>query len=325
MKMENKIKIGLSFRREHPPEAILAYAKEAEALGFDEMWVVEDSFFASGVATAAAILASTKKIGVGVGIMPVVARNPVFTAMEIATLGRMFPGRFTAGIGHGVTRWMRQIGAFPPSQLTALREGIEIIQALLAGEQVDVKGKQFQLDNGQLVYVPAAAPPVYLGVRGPKSLVLSGEIADGTILAEFSSPAYVAWARGQIRKGSEGKRAHHITVFVYACACETMAEGREQMRPLVARAIASGTKDVYFRRMDNPHQLRMLQQVEDPHELAARIPAAWIDQTAIIGNRADWERKIKAYANAGADTIVLVPLPELGLDQVKIFARHLFE
>ena len=99
--------LGIMFRREYPPEALPDFARRTEAAGFDELWVVEDCFYASGPASAATTLACTKSLMVGLGIMPVVVRNPVFTAMEIATLARMHPGRFLPGLGHGVAGWMQ--------------------------------------------------------------------------------------------------------------------------------------------------------------------------------------------------------------------------
>lgn len=324
MGMDSKVKIGISFRREFPPETVMAYAREAEALGFEEVWVVEDCFYASGIAAAAAILASTDKVRVGLGIMPVVARNPVFTAMEIATIGRMYPGRFIAGVGHGVKRWMEQIGAYPRSPLGAMREGVEIMRGLLKGETVDYQGEQFRLNKGILEYPPSEVPPIYLGVRGPKSLALAGEAADGTILAEFSSPAYVRRAREQIARGNKTGRKHTVTVFVYACACETREEGRERLRPLVAQAILSGRKDMYFTAMGVEKEMQAIRALRDAEKVAARIPDAWIDQLGIFGGAADWEEGLGAFAREGADTVVLVPLPELGMGQARDFANLLF-
>ena len=204
------------FRREHAPEELPGFAKKAEDAGFDELWVVEDCFYGSGIAAAAAALASTITILVGVGIMPAVVRNPVFAAMEIATLARLYPGRFLPGIGHGMANWMRQIGAFPKSQLAALEEVTFTIREMLAGKRINYDGKQIHLDQVELVYPPDQNPPISLGVRGPKSLALSGRVADGTILAEFAAPAYVSWAKDQIYRGREvGNEAdHRLTVFV---------------------------------------------------------------------------------------------------------------
>ena len=66
------------------------------------------------IATSATALAATTRITVGLGVMPAVFRNPVAAAMEIATLARLHPGRFVAGLGNGAPAWMDHIGALPP-------------------------------------------------------------------------------------------------------------------------------------------------------------------------------------------------------------------
>ncbi len=193
--------LGIMFRREHAPETLPDFARRAEDAGFDELWVVEDCFYTSGIAAAATALACTDAMTIGLGIMPAVVRNPVFAAMEIATLARLYPGRFLPGLGHGVASWMRQIGAFPKSQLTALEEVTVAIRELLTGAELNPSGQYVQIDRAQLVHPPDPVPPISLGVIGPKSLALSGREADGTILSEYASPAYITWAREQIAAG----------------------------------------------------------------------------------------------------------------------------
>ncbi len=210
--------LGVMFRRDYAPEQVGDFARRAEAAGFDEVWVVEDCFYAGGIAQAATALAHTEHIQVGLGIMPAAARNPVFTALEIASLARIAPKRFLPGLGHGVGAWMKQIGAFPKSQLGALEERTAAIRAILCGETVTVRGDYVQLEAVQLEYPLEDVPPIQLGVRGPKSLRLAGRVADGTILAEGTSPAYVRWAREQINIGrAEANRtdSHRITVYIY--------------------------------------------------------------------------------------------------------------
>src|SRR3954463_4052976 len=86
-------RIGVMLPRDLPAAHVLPYARRAEELGFDELWVVEDLGFRGGVAQAGAVLAATERIVVGIGIMPAGARNVAFAAMEIATLAQLFPGR----------------------------------------------------------------------------------------------------------------------------------------------------------------------------------------------------------------------------------------
>ena len=85
--------VGVMLPRDLPAHLFRTYAQRAETLGFDELWVVEDCFFRGGVAQAAAALAMTERIRLGIGILPAAVRNAAFTAMEAATLAELFPGR----------------------------------------------------------------------------------------------------------------------------------------------------------------------------------------------------------------------------------------
>lgn len=318
--------LGIMFRREHGPEKLPGFARRAEEAGFDELWVVEDCFYGSGIASAAVALACTDSIKVGLGIMPAVVRNPVFAAMEIATLARLYPGRFLPGLGHGMAGWMRQIGAFPKSQLKALEEVTVNIRALLTGEQLSFYGDQVQLDEVELVHPPEQIPPISLGVRGPKSLALSGRVADGTILAEYSAPAYISWAREQIAAGkleAEFDIAHRLTVFTLTCADSTTATGRHQLRPLVGAAIASGGIDVQIAPMGIMTQVQEYMKSGGQEGLETAMPDAWIDQLAIAGTPEEWRIAIRNLIDSGANTVVLVPLPDKGLDELDVFALNL--
>ena len=311
------------FRREHRPEALPDFARRVEEVGFDELWVVEDCFYGSGIASAATALACTHSITVGLGIMPAVVRNPVFAAMEIATLARLYPGRFLPGLGHGVAEWMHQIGAFPKSQLRALDEVTVTIRALLAGEQVTFKGQHVQLEQAQLVHPPDQAPPVSLGVIGSKSLALSGRVADGTILSEYSNPAYVAWAKEQMASAIANDRPHGLTIFAFACAATTKSEACQRLRPMVAEAIASGGIDTKLAPMGILPQVLAYRAKGGQEGLANQMPDEWIEQLTVAGTAQDWRQAIEKFVELGAHSIVLVPMPDAGLAEVEKFAEHL--
>jgi len=318
--------LGIMFRREHAPENLPAVARQAETAGFDELWMVEDCFYGSGIASAAAAMACTASIKVGVGIMPAVSRNPVFVAMEIATLSRLYPGRFLPGLGHGMAGWMRQIGAFPKSQLKALGETTLNIRALLTGEAINFEGEYVQLDQARLLYPPGQIPPISLGVRGPKSLSLSGRVADGTILAEFSSPAYVSWARAQIAAGAQAAghelRGHRLTVFVWTCLDSGANSAREQLRPLIAKALASESNNAHFTPMGILPEVQEYLGNGGLEHLETAMPDTWTDQLSIAGTPEETKSAVHHLVEAGADTVVLVPLPDKGVDELDVFAQH---
>jgi alkanesulfonate monooxygenase SsuD/methylene tetrahydromethanopterin reductase-like flavin-dependent oxidoreductase (luciferase family) len=165
-----------------PPERLREVASAADEAGLDELWLWEDCFLTSGIATAAAVLGWTRRLRVGVGLLPVPLRNVALTAMELATLHRLFPDRVEVGVGHGVQGWMAQVGARVESPVTLLREHLAALRALLGGETVTVDGRYVRLDAVTLDWPPPAPPAVFVGATGPRSLRLSGEAADGTIL-----------------------------------------------------------------------------------------------------------------------------------------------
>jgi alkanesulfonate monooxygenase SsuD/methylene tetrahydromethanopterin reductase-like flavin-dependent oxidoreductase (luciferase family) len=187
--------LGIVFRPQFAPEQLRAVAEAADSSGLDELWLWEDCFDEAGISAAAAALAWTQRLHVGVGVLPVPLRNPALAAMEIATLCRLFPGRIEIGLGHGVQDWMAQVGARAESPMALLREYVTALQALLAGETVNSQGRYVQLRDVTLGWPPHDRPALHVGAVGPKTVALAGELGDGLILTGDSTPDDVRAAR----------------------------------------------------------------------------------------------------------------------------------
>jgi alkanesulfonate monooxygenase SsuD/methylene tetrahydromethanopterin reductase-like flavin-dependent oxidoreductase (luciferase family) len=183
--------VGVVLTPKSPPERLREVARAAEAAGVAQLWLWEDCFFEGGLTAATAALACTERLQVGIGLMPVPLRNPALVAMEIATVARLFPGRFLPGFGHGVLEWMEQVGARVASPMTLLREYTGAVRDLLHGRTVDVEGRYVQLRDVTLDWPPASPPPVLVGGRGPKTVRLAGEVADGVIIDAGHTPEQV--------------------------------------------------------------------------------------------------------------------------------------
>ncbi len=194
--------LGAVFRPQLAPERLRAVSRAAEEAGLEELWLWEDCFREGGISTAAAALAWTERLRVGVGLLPVPLRNVAVTAMEAATLHRMFPGRAVLGVGHGVQDWMGQVGARAESPLTLLREHLVALRALLRAERVTSQGRYVRLDDVALDWPPQQAVEVFAGATGPRSLRLAGEAADGTVLTANTPPDGVRRARRLIDEGA---------------------------------------------------------------------------------------------------------------------------
>jgi alkanesulfonate monooxygenase SsuD/methylene tetrahydromethanopterin reductase-like flavin-dependent oxidoreductase (luciferase family) len=211
--------LGVVFLPQLAPERLRQAAQAADQAGLEELWFWEDCFFGGAVASASAALAWTERLRVGIGILPVPLRNVALTAMEVATLHRLFPGRVRVGVGHGVPSWMGQVGARASSPLSLLREHLSALRALLDGQELSTAGRYVKLDHVQLGWPPVVRPELLAGATGPLSLHLSGELADGTILSGGTSLEGMRRARALIEQGHvEGGRTgrHHVVAFLAA-------------------------------------------------------------------------------------------------------------
>jgi alkanesulfonate monooxygenase SsuD/methylene tetrahydromethanopterin reductase-like flavin-dependent oxidoreductase (luciferase family) len=294
--------VGMCFDRSLPARFVIEVAEGLEAAGVDQLWVIEDCFYTAGVSLAATALARTDSLTVGIGILPAVARNPAVTAMELATLAQLAPGRLLAGIGHGVQEWMAQMGARTPSPLTTLEEAITIVRRLLRGEVVTFDGVEFTMRDVALDAAPAQVPPVLAGVRGPRSLALAGRVADGVVLAEGAGPTYV---RRSIEH-ADTSEPFRVSVFTALAIGDDAREMRAAMAPFV-EGLLDGTNpapDVH------PH----IDEIRERYAARgvdgiADMPAEWWIELGAIGSFDDAVRHAEALADAGATDVAFFPGP----------------
>jgi alkanesulfonate monooxygenase SsuD/methylene tetrahydromethanopterin reductase-like flavin-dependent oxidoreductase (luciferase family) len=304
----SKPSLGVIFHPTFPPETLIDYARRAEAAGFDELWLWEDSFFAGALTSAAVALAGTEHIKVGIGIMPATVRNPLFVAMEITTLVRLYPGRFLPGFGHGVDVWMKQIGAAPKSTMKALEETVNAVRALLRGENVTMHGDHVHLENVKMKLTAPEVPPLYIGAMREKSLRMAGRSGDGTIVTEMSSPAYVRFAKEQIAAGmAEGKRPENkLVVFTLAKVGPDSTAARQKVRSVMPERLFWA--NILLEPLGIAQEAMTLYREHGASGAAERMPEGWLDELSISGTPEQGAATYQRLAEAGADSIVLQPL-----------------
>jgi alkanesulfonate monooxygenase SsuD/methylene tetrahydromethanopterin reductase-like flavin-dependent oxidoreductase (luciferase family) len=210
---------GIIFQPTSAPERLRETAAAAEQAGLDELWVWEDCFKESGVASVVAALGATERLKLGVGILPMPLRNVALLAMEVATIARLFPGRARFGVGHGVLSWMGQVGARVASPLTLMREYVPALRRLLAGEEVTASGRYVELDRVRLSWPPSEPVPVLAAAEGPKTTALVGEVADGIVLTGGWSAGMVRDSVARARRAradAGGEGPFEVVVFLMA-------------------------------------------------------------------------------------------------------------
>ncbi len=302
-------KIGMIFHPTFPPETLRDFARRAESAGLDELWVWDDCFLPGAFTSAALALSATERLTVGIGLLPATVYNPLFAAMEITTLARAFPGRFIPGFGHGVDSWMHQIGAAPKSSMKTLEETVNAVRVLLSGDRVTVHQNGVDLDAVQMTLFPIQPPPLYIGAMREKSLQLAGRAADGTILTDMSSPAYVRWAKTHINAGI-AERAHPLgdhRIVSYMTA-KVNPDG-ETARAVVRRLIAQRLKwaNPQMDALGIRDEARALLETHGD-DTARYLPDEWVDALSASGTPDQAAASVIRLADAGVDTVILQPL-----------------
>ena len=204
--------MALYFQDKHPIGYEIEMARYAEERGFSEIWQGDTRLARDCVVMMSALLASTKRLRIASGVLPIYTRNPAVIAATWSTmheLGGPAPdggSRVMLGLGAWWEPIAGRVGAGRRKPLTAMRENVEAIRALFTMEEVTYEGEFVHLDRVSLdVAYGDTSPrdiPIYIGATGPKMLELTGEIADGAMLNYVVSADYIRDAVARVAAGA---------------------------------------------------------------------------------------------------------------------------
>jgi 5,10-methylenetetrahydromethanopterin reductase len=161
-------------------------AQYADQVGVDSVWMAEGRLTSDAITPMAVYAASTERVKVGCGVLPIWTRNAALTAQTFATLDFLAPGRMILGLGVWWDPIATKVGVDRGTKLIrATREYLEAIRLLLERkEPVTYDGEYVQLDDVFLDHGETGPHdvPIYLAAVGPQMLRLSGRLADGVVL-----------------------------------------------------------------------------------------------------------------------------------------------
>lgn len=178
--MKIGIKIGLSSGPETTVENLVDTAQQVEAKGFDSVWM-PNIFGLDAISMLGIIGHSTQRLELGTAVTPTYPRHPVAMAQQALTSQAASRGRLLLGIGLShklVVEDMFGLSYSKPAR--HMEEYLQVLQALLTGEQVSHQGEEFRV-NVAFNIVGASKPPVIVAALGPRMLDIAGRLAEGTI------------------------------------------------------------------------------------------------------------------------------------------------
>lgn len=213
-------------------------AQVAESVGFDQFWVSNDLFLRSCPVILAAVAQATQRIEIGSCILNPYTIDASEIAMLAATLDELSGNRFNLGLAAGAGDFLKWVGIEQEKPLAAVRETIQIIRQLLAGEKAAIQGEFLQWTSE--AYLRFKAPritPIYIGAMGPKMLQLTGEIADGALPLLFP-PEHYFTIQPYILAGTATRHSPLAPLDLAACIWVSLAADPAEARRPLAQKIA---------------------------------------------------------------------------------------
>ncbi len=322
-------------------QSAIAYVVEAERLGVDSAWSVETWGY-DGATPLAYLAAKTTSIRLGTGILQVGTRTPALTAMTAMALASLSGDRFILGLGVSGPQVIEGWHGVPFARpLQRLRETVEIVRRVTRGERLVYDGEVYTvpLPGGEGKALISSVPPrphlpVYLATLGPKSLELTGALADGWLGTSFM-PEHASLFFDPIAAGASqaGRTLADLDLQVAAGAVafsddvERLIAPRKPGLAFTLGAMGSRQHNFYNEVFQRSGYADVALEVQDlwfkkqREAAAARIPDELVLKTNLIGTKEMVRERLRTHRHAGVNTLQVLPDGETLDERLATLAR----
>lgn len=222
MALKDRIDVGLSLPHRAPEPidmaAVRQVAERAEALGFADLWVTENSldhvFCFDPVVVLSYAAAVTSRIRLGASVVVLAIHSPLMVAHQWACLDYVSGGRAVLGVGLGREHHYRQFEVPEEGRVRRFREELALIKALWTEERASFDGRFYHLDGETMAPKPVQQPhlPIWMGVGHPNAVRRAAHLADGWMGSGGSRIAHFA-ASVPILKAALAERGRNPDEF----------------------------------------------------------------------------------------------------------------
>src|SRR5262249_44076107 len=299
---------------------LIECVRAADACGYDSFWMPE-AWEHDAISILTELAVRTERIGLGTGILDVFSRSPALIAMSAATVDEISGGRFRLGLGTSGARVVEDFhGISYAKPLARLKETIEIVRMLLAGERVDYKGECFRLSRFKLGFKPLRKNvPVYIAALSPRSLYQLGQLADGWLPVHWPR-ARLGEGIAEIHAGAAAAGRDPAAVEMAPFVNVVVSDDVHRARRSAARPLAyyiGGMGQYYHDAVSRAGfaseagLIRDRWQTGHPKDAMAAVTDQMIDSISICGPLDRCLPRLDEMYGYGA-TLPLVPIPSQG-------------
>jgi 5,10-methylenetetrahydromethanopterin reductase len=336
--MPPPFRIGVMQLSMEPLGEMIETAAVMDRAGIDTIWLAEAYPWwrkhgmeaRSSTVTSALIAQATDRLTIGWGIISPFTRHPVQIAMDARVAQEAAgPGRFLLGLGTSKI-FLNNAKLNSRRTLGPMREAVEIVRGVLAGDGFEYDGETFSASVPPLrdeAESPRGVPPVYIGATAPKMQMLAGEIADGCLTPSITTPAFVRYTLGNVRADVD------IGCTVIASIGEDRDAGRNGAREIAGMYLANkfqnikGAADTLLELAEI--EMKELRPVAEAMERGGRLAAKeqvgddLLDRCKpIAGTPADCIEAIEEYRDAGCTHVMLELWGDRRHEQIELFGRE---
>lgn len=334
--MKISISVGSAYYDGENWEDIVSYVRAADRLGVDTVWSAE-AWGMEAVTSLGYLAAVTERIRLGTGIMQISARTPAMTAMTALSMAQISGDRFSLGLGVSGPQVVEGLHGQPFAKpLGRLREYLEIVRMGIDGKRLVYEGRHHTLPRpggeGKALKSsirPRPELPIYLATLGPKSLELTGELADGWLGTSFI-PEHADVLLDPIRAGAAtaGRSLDDVEILVNAQVqvSEDVDRLMASARPTMAFTLGgmgSATTNFYNNAYSRAgfdeacQEVRRLWVSGDKAGAAEAVPEELLLLAYPMGTESMVKDRIRAYQAAGVDGLRLAPKGRTAADQIE--------
>jgi 5,10-methylenetetrahydromethanopterin reductase len=329
--------IGIRVSGGLTPRRSIDLAQVAETAGLASVWFAENPFQRGVMATAGACAAVTRRLRIGVGVVNPYSRHPTLIAMEFAALDELSGGRGMLGVGSGIGAAARRMGFANDRPVTAVREAIAIVRAMLSGDDVTHRGKVFCAEGVTLGFRPRRRDlPIYMAGAGEPALRACGEIADGLIVSNLT-PLRSAERMAAILAEAAARTGRATPRIVQYVPCVVRAD-RDAARQAVKSAIGEMLAGFWPAGDDwpparealvaesgvgRPDLVAALDRLRRGEDAASVLDERFVEAFSIAGTAADCLNQAARHRKAGVDELALGFAGAQPEDDLAYFGRAL--
>lgn len=316
----------------YPSAGVVELSPLMEQAGFGAFWKGEANN-TDPLVLACAIAARTRKLLVGTGIYHIYGRSPVTMGLQAATLQDLSGGRFLLGLGVANKTIAAWHGGTFGRPLRRIREYVEIVRKVAAGERVEYRGEFYQTGNRfQLSWKPEhPGLPVYIAGLGPKMTQLAGEIADGVVI-NMAPASQIRVIADRVRAGAAAAGRDPDKAEIIAKVWVSWHPDRNLARTNLRQMATFYTIADHYREMltaaglgSEVTAVRAAFREGGFKAAQAKISDAYMDQLPAIAatSIAEIQERLKPYVAAGVTRLIVpyVPVTEPVIDDARRFVE----